>query len=167
MAVLLLISEIYLTSISISSNPFLIFLIAFLVLTPQIIIAIAPLIKYIHISTFNVRVVNSELQAMNSQIRVTIIHNTRTQHQFSTFNFLISKLSIINITHLTAITIHSTDTNAKIINSHAHGKHINNSQINVVSRELNPTKLLSSNHGFLMANAIPVIQKIKAQIANV
>ena len=134
---------------------------------PQITIAIDPAIKYIHTRTLNVRVVNNELQAMNNQINVTKIHRIRTQYQPSAFRLLISKLSIIIITHLTAIAIHNIATNIKMINSHAHGKHNNNNQINAVRTELTPIKVLSSSHGFLIAKAVPIIQKTKAQIAKV
>ena len=129
---------------------------------PQITIAIDPAIKYIHTRTLNVRVVNNELQAMNNQINVTRIHRIRTQYQPSAFRLLISKLSIIIITHLTAIAIHNIATNTNIINSHAQGKHNSNNHTNAVSRALIQTNVLSSIHGFLIANAIPVIQKIKA-----
>ena len=162
---LFMISENYLTSISISSifsNPFLIFLTPFFTLIPQIIIAIAQAIIYIHTRILNVRVVNNELQAMNNQINVISIHRIRTQYHSLTFSFLISKLSIIIITHLTAIAIHNTATNTKIMNSHAQGKHNSNNHTRAVSRELTPINVLSSNHGFLIANAIPAIQKIKA-----
>lgn len=163
-------SEIYLTSISISSifsSHFLIFFTFFLTLIHQIIIATAPEIRYIHTSTLNARVVNNELHAINSQIKANRIHKIRIIYRFSTFSFFISKLSIIIITHFTAIAIHNIATNTNIINSPDQGKHKSNNQINVVRTESIPTKVLSSNHGFLIAKAIPVIQKTKAQIAKV
>jgi hypothetical protein len=110
----------------------------------------------------NARAVNNELQAMNNQIKVRRIHRIRTQCQSSTFNFLISKLSIIIITHLTAIVIHNIATNTKMTNSHAQGKHNSNNHTKAVSRALTPINVLSSIHGFLIANAIPATQKIKA-----
>jgi hypothetical protein len=110
----------------------------------------------------NARVVNNGLQAINNQIKAIRIHRIRTKYQFSTFNFFISKLSIIIIIHLTAIAIHNTATNAVIISSPDHGKHNNNNHTNAVSRELTPINVLSSIHGFLIANAIPATQKTKA-----
>jgi hypothetical protein len=117
---------------------------------------------YIHINILNARVVNNGLQAINNHINATRIHKIRSKYQFSTFNFFTSKLSIIIITHLTAIAIHNIATNTKMINSHAQGKHNSNNHTNAVSRALIHTNVLSSIHEFLIANAIPVIQKIKA-----
>ena len=122
----------------------------------------AQAIMYIHTNILNARAVNNGLQAMNNQINATRIHRIRTKYQLLTFSFLISKLSIIIITHLTAIAIHNIAMNTKIINFHVLGKHNSNNHTNTVSRELTPIKVLSSIHGFLIANAIPVIQKIKA-----
>jgi hypothetical protein len=110
----------------------------------------------------NARAVNNGLQAINNQIKAIRIHKIRTKYQFSTFNFFISKLSIIIITHLTAIAIHNTATKAVMINSPDHGKHNSNNHTNAVSRALIHINVLSSIHGFLIANAIPMIQKIKA-----
>ena len=144
------------------SNHFLSFFTLILVLSHQTIIAIDPIIRHIHTKTLNARVVNNELQAMNNPAKARRIHRIRIQYQPSTFNLFTSKLSIIIITHLTAITIHNMATNTKIMNSPAHGKHNNNNQINAVRIELTPINVLSSSHVFLIANAVPTIQKIKA-----
>lgn len=104
---------------------------------------------------------------MNSQIKVITIHMIRNQYQLLTLRLLASKLSIINATHQVAKAIHNRTTKTKIIVSQAAGKQINNNQSKVERIEEIPIKALFSIHGYLIEKAIPIIQKIKAQIAKI
>lgn len=113
------------------------------------------------------RVVNNELFAMNNQINVRTIHMIRVQCQFLTLSFCILRLSIINITHLIAKMIHNKTINTKIIVSHDDLKQVNNNQSKAERIDATNTKVLSSSSGFFKVKAIPVIQKIKAQMAKV
>ena len=113
------------------------------------------------------RVVNNELLAMNNQINVRTIHMIRVQCQFLTLSFCILRLSIISIIHLIAKMIHNKTINTKIIVSHDDLKQVNNNQSKAERIDATNTKALSSSSGFFKVKAIPVIQKIKAQMAKV
>ena len=112
-------------------------------------------------------VVNNELLAMNNQINVRTIHMIRVQCQFLTLSFCILRLSIISITHLIAKMIHNKTINTKIIVSHDDLKQVNNNQSKAERIDATSTNVLSSSSGFFKVKAIPVIQKIKAQMAKV
>jgi hypothetical protein len=63
--------------------------------------------------------------------------------------------------------IHNKTINTKIIVSHDDLKQVNNNQSKEERIDATNTKVLSSSSGFFKVKAIPVIQKIKAQMAKV